>query len=100
MPLREKLLLDALFTMKGKRYSRLLLDVRQSVFGPNEQQTDALQIVNMMRRIGFSENDRIALLQQGNDHRRLFFEKIATVDGFDLKYFTDQSEAIFWLGKR
>lgn len=97
MPLRQQLLTHALFTLRAKGYNRLLFDVSKSVFAPNESQTDALQVINMMRQLGFTENDQIAFIREEKDFRAAFFASTANTDGFNLKYFNNRDDALLWL---
>jgi hypothetical protein len=85
----------------GKRgIHQALLDVRTVVPGkkPVFTSKDLVTLVNTFAKVGFTPQDRLAVLYQSDPrHRARIFSFIATAHGWKVEAFHDFEKAIFWL---
>ena len=75
---------------------RALLDVRQATapLAP----TELAALVNTFREIGFTQNQRLAILHSGDPHRRArMFALISRMRGWKVRAFGDFEQAMAWL---
>jgi hypothetical protein len=98
--IRKNILIDSTAFLAQTGYKRLLIDVVNSVFSPGEPMTGALTLINYMKQLGFPTGTRIAFLYRDAETHRKFFESMAQMEGFSLKYFQERDAAIDWLCER
>ena len=64
------------------------------VFSP----ADVAELVNTFRDVGFTQEDRLAVLYHSDPHRRArLFAMLSTMHGYAVRAFADFEEALLWL---
>jgi hypothetical protein len=79
---------------------RALLDLRELEPGPKPvfSPSDLVKLVNTFREIGFTRQQRLAILYSVDPHRRArLFAFISTLRGWNVRAFDDFEKAINWL---
>ncbi len=94
---RKNLHLKATSFLTITRYHRLLIDVRNSVLAKDYSPLDSIEMANYMKKFVFHKNTKIAFLSADTTDERKDFVNIARLNGINIKYFTELSEAITWL---
>jgi len=79
-------------------YSRVLMDVTKSILDPDEPVTSAYDLVSFMKKIGFSQDVRVALVYSAGDVYRMYFETVSNLEGLNVKVFREYEDAETWLG--
>jgi hypothetical protein len=77
-----------------------LLDLRALHPGPKPvfSQDDLVTLVNTFREIGFTRQQRLAVLYKSDPHRRAgMFASIARLRGWSVKAFHEFEDAVTWL---
>ena len=76
--------------------NRALLDIRQSRAPLTP--TELAALVNIFHEIGFTRDQRLAILHSGDPHRRArTFAFLSRMRGWMVRAFGDFEEAIYWL---
>ena len=97
--IRKEILARSSDALRYAAYHRLLIDVLESEFDPDEAMSNALPLVGILRSLEFPPQARIAFLYREAEEHRKFFEQAAQSGGFNLRYFRDRGEALAWLGE-
>ena len=77
-----------------------LMDLRELRPGPKPvfSRSDLIELVNTFREIGFTEQQRLAILYHSDPHRRArLFAFLSTVRGWTVQAFGEFEEALLWL---
>ena len=79
---------------------RALVDLRglkpkpKPIFSP----ADLVALVNTFREIGFTHQQRLAILYESDPHRRVrLFAFLSTIRGWTVRAFSDFEKALYWL---
>jgi len=81
---------------KRRGIERALVDVRDSVANLNP--TELAALVNVFRDIGFSRDQRLAILHaEERSHRPRMFAFISRMKGWNVRAFGDFEQAMYWL---
>jgi hypothetical protein len=81
---------------KRRGIHRALLDARNATAELNP--TELASLVNVFREIGFTRNQRLAILHSGDPyHRARLFAFISRMKGWSVRAFGDFEEALRWL---
>jgi hypothetical protein len=81
---------------RKRSIDRALLDVRD--IHTNLTPTDLAKLVQAFREVGFTENQRLALLHRGDqNYRARMFAFIGALRGWTLRAFDSYEDAIGWL---
>lgn len=94
---RKEILLALAIQLEVINFSRVIIDVTESTFNPAEPILGALELTNFMRSIGIKSHVKIAFIYSEAENHRKYFENVAQLDGFNLKYFKNLDEASEWL---
>lgn len=79
---------------------RALMDLRELQPGPKPvfSPADLVVLVNTFREIGFTKQQRLAVLYRTDPHRRArLFAFISTLRGWHVRAFSDFEQALAWL---
>lgn len=79
---------------------RALMDLRALNPGPRPvfSRADLMVLVNTFRNVGFTRQDRLAILYQSDPHRRArLFAFLSTIHGWTVRAFSNFEDAFFWL---
>jgi hypothetical protein len=82
--------------------NQALLDLRALQPGPKPvfSPDDLITLVNTFREIGFTDQQRLAVLYRSDPHRRAsMFASIARLRGWRVKAFDEFEEAVNWLSR-
>ena len=82
--------------------NQALLDLRALRPGPKPvfSPADLIELVNTFREVGFTRQQRLAILYQSDPHRRArLFAFLSTLHGWRVQAFGDFEKAIFWLSR-
>ncbi len=79
------------------QFSRVIVDLTKSSFNPAEPITGALDLTNYMRILGIQPHVKFAFVYLDSESHRKYFETVAQIDGFNLRYFKNYAEATAWL---
>jgi hypothetical protein len=80
--------------------NQALMDLRQLQPGPKPvfSRADLIEIVNTFREIGFTHQQRLAILYHSDPHRRArLFAFLSKLHGWTVQAFGDFEEALHWL---
>ena len=80
--------------------NQALMDLRALQPGPKPvfTRSDLIALVNTFREIGFTEQQRLAILYQSDPHRRArLFAFLSKLHGWTVQAFSDYEEALHWL---
>ena len=94
-----KMAIDAGIIIRSSGFQRCLFDLTDTQIDPNQTMTGMYLFVEKFKMAGIDKKTRIAGLQRATSEHRRQLEKAASFEGFNLKYFTDKSEAIRWLSE-
>jgi hypothetical protein len=84
---------------KRRGIERALVDVRDSVANLNP--TELAALVNVFRDIGFSRDQRLAILHaEERSHRPRMFAFISRMKGWNVQAFTKFEDAMCWLSEQ
>jgi hypothetical protein len=82
--------------------SQALLDLRALRPGPKPvfSTADLIELVKTFREVGFTRQQRLAILYQSDPHKRArLFAFLSTLHGWSVQAFGDFEKAIFWLAR-
>ena len=97
--IRKKILTHVAYFLNVFGYQRVQLDLTESLFKKGESLIGALELVRHMKAIGISPQTKLAFIfSEAEDHRN-YFEDVARISGFSIRYFKDQRSASKWLNK-
>lgn len=94
---RKEILLAVASQLLVSGFSRVIIDLTESTFNPDEPMVGAFDLTNFMRSIGIKQNVRLAFIYSEAEKHRKYFENVAQSDGFNLQYFKSLNKAIEWL---
>jgi hypothetical protein len=80
--------------------NQALMDLRQLRPGPKPvySRADLIELVNTFREIGFTQNQRLAILYHSDPHHRArLFAFLSKLHGWTVQAFGDFEEALRWL---
>lgn len=95
--IRKQILLTAANQIQIHGFSKVLIDVTESTFQPDESMINALDLVNYLRFLGIPLFARLALICVDLGEHRKYFESVAQSDGVNLRYFKDEKSGLAWL---
>lgn len=95
--IRKEILVRSADALRYAGYHRLLVDVLEAAFDPDEAMSNALPLVGLLQALEFPPRARIAFLYKEAEEHRKFFEQAAQTGGFNLRYFRDREAAVTWL---
>ena len=82
--------------------NQALLDLRGLRPGPKPvfSPADLIELVNTFREVGFTHEERLAILYHSDPHHRArLFAFLSIVRGWNVRAFGDFEQAILWLGE-
>jgi hypothetical protein len=97
--LRVKVLREASVRISFNGYNRLLVDTRETTISNSQLSFDAIPLVDGLKIFGFHPPKKLAFLKKEDHAIRTLFEKAASQEGLNVKYFDNKEEAIEWLCK-
>ena len=96
--IRKEILLDIACQLARNDLSKVIIDLTESTFNPDEPMVGAMDLTDYMRSIGIGPDARFAFVYSEAESHRKYFEHIAQLDGFNIRYFKDMDAAVAWLG--
>jgi len=94
---RKEILLAVAGQLGISYFSRVIIDLTESTFNPDEMMVGAIELTNFMRSIGIKSHVKFAFIYSEAESHRKYFENVAQLDGFNLRYFRSFNEALEWL---
>ncbi|MFC1868991.1 hypothetical protein ACFL0H_12780 [Thermodesulfobacteriota bacterium] len=94
---RKNILLEVASQLSVSNFSRVIIDLTESTFNPAEPMVGAIDLTNYMRNIGIQPHVKFAFIYSDAETHRKYFENVAQIDGFNLRYFKNFNEATAWL---
>lgn len=95
--IRKEILLAIADQLKASEISRVIIDLTESTFNQKEEMVGALDLVNYMRSIGIQPHVKLAFIYSDAERHRKYFEDVAQLDGFNIRYFKTHSQVEEWL---
>ncbi len=95
--IRKEILLSIANQLMITKYSRVLIDLTDSSFNPNEPMVGAMALTKFMETIGIQPHVKIAFVYSEAETHRKYFERVAGLEGFNLRYFKNRNKAFKWL---
>ncbi|MCB2183044.1 MAG: hypothetical protein KQH63_13500 [Desulfobulbaceae bacterium] len=95
--LRKEILSAIAGHLKINNFSRVIIDLTESTFNPAEPMIGALDLTNYMRIIGIQSHVKLAFIYAEAENHRQYFENVAQLEGFNIRYFKSNKEALAWL---
>jgi|ERR1035438_9320342 hypothetical protein len=83
-----------------REINQALMDLRALHPGPKPVFTpaDLVELVNTFREVGFTHQERLAILYHSDPHKRArLFAFLSTIRGWNVRAFGDFEEALLWL---
>lgn len=94
---RKEILLAVVSQLGLVNFSKVLIDLRESRFDPNEPMAGAFELTNFMRSVGIKPHVKFAFIYSEAERHRKYFENVAQCDGLNFKYFKSVHDAKVWL---
>ena len=94
---RKLILLEITRQLNITGFSKVMIDLTESSFNPDEPMTGALELTNFLRSLGIQPHVKFAFIYSGAESHRKYFENVAQSDGFNLRYFNSLNKAVLWL---
>ncbi len=95
--IRKEILLAVASQLVLSDFSRVIIDLTESTFSPEESMVGALDLTHFMRSIDIKPDVKFAFIYSEAESHRKYFENVAQSDGFNLKYFKNLNNALVWL---
>lgn len=95
--IRKQILLSVVEQIDLTGFKKILIDTRRSKFDQDELMTGAVDLTNFFKTIGISPKVKFAFIYSEAERHRKYFENIAQLGGFNLRYFRAVGEALEWL---
>jgi hypothetical protein len=96
----KAVLADLAGACRKRGIDRALVDLRGLKPGPKPvfSPADLVALVNTFREVGFTHQQRLAILYPSDPHRRVrLFAFLSTLHGWTVRAFGDFEKALFWL---
>lgn len=94
---RKEMLRSIHESLLATDFSRVIIDLRETKFNPDEPVSGAFELIDYMKSIGLSQSAKFAFIHSSKEYPRSAFEQFATIAGFNIKYFLETAEGIKWL---
>lgn len=94
---RKEILLAVASQLEVSGFSKVIIDLTESTFNPAEPMVGALDLTNYIRSIGIKAHVKFAFIYSEAESHRKYFENVAQLGGFNIKYFKSLNEATTWL---
>lgn len=95
--IRKEILAAVADQARKSGFSKVLVDVTKSTFDPAEPMVNALDLIRYMRSLGLPADVKLAFIYADSERHRKYFESVAQMEGFNIRYFKDGKEAEEWL---
>jgi hypothetical protein len=100
LPASKAALAELAAACRKRGIHQALLDLRALHPGPKPvfSPTDLIELVNTFREVGFTHEQRLAILYQSDPHHRArLFAFLSIVRGWNVQAFGDFEQALVWL---
>jgi len=94
---RKGILLAVAEQLRRSDLSRVVVDLTETHFDPDEMMVGALELTKFMQSIGIKPEAKIAFIYSEAESHRKHFENVAQLGGFTIKYHKSFEEALRWL---
>jgi len=85
--IRKEILLAVASQIGISVFPRVLIDLTESTFNPDESMVGAMDLTNFMRSIDIMPHVKFAFIYSEAESHRKYFENVAQYGGFNLQYF-------------
>jgi len=83
--------------VKITNYFKVMIDVTEATFDPQEPVLNALALIDHIRSLGIEIRVKFAFIYKDAEMQRKFFANMAQSKGINIKYFTEFNAAKKWL---
>ena len=94
---RIQVLMEVFNVLTQFGYSSVLVDVREVKIDPDEPVSNAHELVDFMKRIGFKPDVKMAFVYSESVIHRKYFETVSNMQGLNIKYAESHDQAYEWL---
>lgn len=95
--IRKKILEEVVNVLNISGYQLVQLDLSESTFKKDEQMIGSLELTTHMKEIGICSQTKFAFIYSEAESHRKYFEDVANLAGFNIRYFKDKQSAGKWL---
>jgi len=95
--IRKKILEEVVNVLNISGYQLVQLDLSESTFKNDEQMIGSLELTTHMKEIGICSQTKFAFIYSEAESHRKYFEDVANLAGFNIRYFKDKQSAGKWL---
>ena len=95
--IRKEILNKVSTQLKVNNFYRVLIDLIDSQFNLDQPMVGALELSNYMKTIGIPANAKFAFVYSEAEAHRKYFENVAQICGFNIRYFKSLDQALTWL---
>jgi hypothetical protein len=97
MDIRKNILSTLALSLRNTGFIRVFIDLTESSFKDDEPMIGAIELATYMRSIGIPPETKLAFIYSDAKIQRKYFEKVANMGGYNIRYFTNPDEALLWL---
>jgi len=95
--LRMEILTCVAQQLAAEKLSRCLINLTESPLGPDDAEIESSALVQYMSAIGITPGTKMGLVYTDGEGPRRRYESAARAEGFDIRYFKKEAEAVAWL---
>jgi hypothetical protein len=93
----EEMILAAGVEINYTGFQKCFIDLTNTTLDPEQKMVEIYMFVNVFQKASINKSVKIAATIVVIDEFRLYLERSANLEGYNLKHFTNRKEAINWL---